>query len=86
MEDGSCDTVQETAHDGGDVQPVTRKVAGDIEVANIDLDVMSEPVVDQTVAWQPQDQTRQDQTRVELQATMWKPQVVMLQAMVTGHS
>lgn len=42
------DTVQEAAHDSNDVQPAAWKVAGDVEVANVDklavldMDMLSE--------------------------------------------
>lgn len=60
---------------------MARKVASNVEVVNIDepagldVDVPSEQVVDQTAAWQPQDQMRQDQMRQD-------QQVVTMQAVV----
>lgn len=53
---------------------MAQKVAGDVEVVAVDMDVPPEQVVDQMVAWLQQDQTLQ-----VLQSTAWKPKVVMLQ-------
>lgn len=72
--DGSDDRVQ--AQNNNDVQPTAWKVAGRVDVANMDETAMqyvpSEQDMYLMVAWQSQDRVRQDQMR-QGQVTVWKP-------------